>query len=536
MERLTDAELVERARQGTSGAFAELVRRYQREVYALACSLLSDRAEAEDMAQEAFVRALRNLDLLADPAKFGPWLRRVTFGVCIDWLRAFRPELYRSSLRPDAESAAEPHSAEPSPLERLEQLELSARVLAAVEQLPPRYRVPLTLFHLDGLSHAKVAAALEVPVGTVRSLVTRARQKLAPLLQDYATEVMPMNSRLEEVFAEQSARPPRLLHLLNGDATREKLERSEVPGTFSVWADVLHEGPVPADLSDERLREVRARFIAGAGWATYEQALEQHRRWDAGLESYTEHDEVVLWFEHDLFDQLLLIHHLDWFARRELGRTRLSLICIGAYPGIEPFYGLGQLSPDQLASLLDTRQRVSSRQLALGRAAWRAFTAPDPAGLERLLDGDTSALPFLEGALRRFLEEYPSVRNGLSRTERQILQLLANGPQSPMALFQAMYPLEERVFMGDWTFWHRVRQLAAGEQPLVELAVGEMEHRLPEGEVRISEAGREVLAGREDAVRLRGIERWLGGVQLQGPEVSWRWDEAVGRLRREVHP
>src|SRR5687767_8359463 len=84
-----DDALVLRARGGDADAFAALVRRWQGAAYAVALSLLEDRAEAEDMAQEAFVRAWRNLDLLADPARFGPWLRRITFGVCIDWLRAF---------------------------------------------------------------------------------------------------------------------------------------------------------------------------------------------------------------------------------------------------------------------------------------------------------------------------------------------------------------------------------------------------------------------------------------------------------------
>src|SRR5207302_9253508 len=122
----------------------------------------------------------------------------------------------------------------------------------------------------------------------------------------------------------------------------------------------------------------------------------------------------------------------------------------------------GQLNEDQLASLLGTRQRVTSQQLELGRNAWRAFTSPDPAELEQLAHDNTSVLPFLAGALRRFLEEYPATRNGLPRTERQILTVLAAGPKSPANLFLAMYPLEERVFMGDGTFWDRLKRLVAG--------------------------------------------------------------------------
>src|SRR5262245_15691660 len=118
MRELTDAELVEAARQGEAGAFGELVRRYQKQAFAVALSLIGDPSEAEDLAQEAFIRASRNLDLLADPGKFAAWVRRIAFGVCIDWLRAFRPELYRSSgaLEEDLDLLS---SGDPSPLERL---------------------------------------------------------------------------------------------------------------------------------------------------------------------------------------------------------------------------------------------------------------------------------------------------------------------------------------------------------------------------------------------------------------------------------
>ncbi len=325
----------------------------------------------------------------------------------------------------------------------------------------------------------------------------------------------------------------RLLHVLNGDATVHGLRRSDATGTLAVWADILHEGPVPGEgTAPERWRDVRARYIAAAGYASYEDALHLYAEWDHALEGYPDFDEVVLWFEHDLFDQLILVRHLDWFARRDLGGTQLCLICIGHYPGVEPFHGLGQLSPDQLASLVGTRQRVTPLQTELARAAWRAFTGPDPTKLERLLEGDTAALPFLAGALRRLLQEFPSVENGLPRTERHILASVATGVLSPADLFHAVQRQEERVFMGDGVFWRRVEQLAAGPHPLLALDMrGREPHRLPDGLVRSTVQGRDVLAGTTDWVRRSGIDRWLGGVHLSGREVPWRWDERAGRLR-----
>jgi RNA polymerase sigma-70 factor (ECF subfamily) len=86
----TVAELVQDARNGSADARDELVRRHYREVAALAAAIANDPAEGEDLAQETFIRAFRNLDLLVDPSRFGAWIHRIAVGVCIDWLRAFR--------------------------------------------------------------------------------------------------------------------------------------------------------------------------------------------------------------------------------------------------------------------------------------------------------------------------------------------------------------------------------------------------------------------------------------------------------------
>jgi RNA polymerase sigma factor (sigma-70 family) len=513
----SDAELVQRTRAGERAAFDVLVHRYQRDVIALAYSLLGDGAEAQDMAQETFVRAYQNLGLLADPERFGAWLRRVTFGTCIDWLRAFRPALFRAD-----DDAVDVPSNAPSALDRIEQGELSQRVREAMARLPEHYRVPLAMYHLDGLSQDKVARALGVPASTVRSLITRARWKLAPLLESYAKEDVEMQARLDDVFENADEATPKLLHVLNGDCTADGLRQSDVPGMLAVWADVLHEGPVPPDDDLESWLEIRTRFHTSD--VADEEANVIMRDWQAELEKFRDYDEVVLWFEHDLFDQLLLIRHLSWWARQDPGLTRLSLICIGEYPGFPNFHGLGELSPDQLASLLDTRQLVTQRQIELGRTAWSAFTADDPARLVQLLERDTSALQFLDGALLRMLEDYPAVSNGLPRTERQILEQLVAGPKTPDELFVGSAQREERVFMGDATFWDRLHYLAREPAPLIEWDMTTRPPRLPGGAIRITDAGRAVLEERADWLRISGIDRWIGGVHLTCPGPHWRWD------------
>ena len=339
-----------------------------------------------------------------------------------------------------------------------------------------------------------------------------------------------------DVLDDRGAEAPRFLHVLNGDSVRMTLERSDLPGALAVYADVLHEGPVPGATATRAWRETRARFIADTGYTSYPEALATYERWDAQLASFADYDEVVLWFEHDLFDQLLLARHLDWFSRRDRGGTTLSLICIGAFPGFEPFHGLGELEANQLTSLLGTRERVTAEQLALGRRTWEAFTASDPSDLAAVARETTGPLRFLPGALRRFLEEYPATDTGLPRTERHILELLAVSPLPLVRLFRDEQEREERVFMGDTTFWNRLRALAGGPSPLVALDVSSWGgDDPPEGTASITNAGREVLAGRSDWVRLAGFDRWLGGVHLVAPlggDVAWRWDRRAGELVR----
>ena len=298
-----------------------------------------------------------------------------------------------------------------------------------------------------------------------------------------------------------------MLHITNGDCAGDSLKLSGLSGDVALSCDVLHNGPVLG-------------FDAP--------------QW---LERYRDHEEVVLWFEHDLFDQLLLIRLLAWFGERETTLDRVKLICIGSFPGVEPFYGLGQLTPAQLASLFPSREPVTEQQLELGARAWKAFTSRDPRQVEQLASTGTPALPFLAGALVRQLEEFPSVRSGLSRTEQQALDGMASCATKAGSLFRAVQQMEERPFMGDWSFFEILEALSSGAVPLVQytgrIALGPpWGTEPPDGSCELTGAGRDVLAGRADAVALRGIDRWIGGVHLRGAESPWRWDTGRRTLIR----
>src|SRR5262249_48770617 len=151
------------------------------------------------------------------------------------------------------------------------------------------------------------------------------------------------------------------------------------------------------------------------------------------------------------------------------------------------------------------RQPITDAQIELGSQVWQAFCADDPAHLSPFAATTSPELPFLTAALRRFLEEYPSAANGLSRTERQIGAVLSNGPLSMRDAFRASTELEDPIFMGDLSFFNIVEGLAAAKKPLV--AVDEDSDdpvRLADASISLTDTGRDVLAGRADHITLNG--------------------------------
>ena len=304
-----------------------------------------------------------------------------------------------------------------------------------------------------------------------------------------------------------------MLHITNGGATLEPLERSGVPGAMFSWDDLLHEGPTPLVSGDEWLR-VRVRYLASAGYGDEDEMLRDLRAKGDPLEGAAAHDEVVLWLEHDLHCQLLLIHHLWWLARHAPPSTRLSIVM-----GAEH---LGLLKPEQFPQRFDARRPISAEEIAAGAEAWTAFCGDDPRRLEALAR-DAGPLTSVPPAMHRMLEEFPDARTGLSRSERQILDVLSEGPRSPGQAFVACAKFEEDIWMGDWSFWMIVKRLAGGARPLVAAEVVRDGERFPDGTLTITDAGRSVLDGRADHLAINAPSRWIGGTQLT-PERQWRWN------------
>jgi hypothetical protein len=324
------------------------------------------------------------------------------------------------------------------------------------------------------------------------------------------------------------------LHVANGTCTTQLIESAEIPGRLSIWADLLYEGPVPDGLTDAELVEVRARHLAGPGEYTVVDAVNDLRKWRAVIGNHASYDELILWFEHDLFDQLNLIQLLAWIRQHVPATKPVSLVCIGSFPGHPSFKGLGELAPGELASLLETRQPVGPSQYELAERAWSAFRQPTPEALHELRRGDTAALPYLAGAIARFFEEYPWTSDGLSRSERRLLELARAGRIELMAAFPRMHNGENAYYVTDLSVASFARTLSQTSPPLLRFAPGQSANGdVLQGSVTLTDTGRAVLEGRQDRITACGIDRWLGGVHLQSDAANvWRWDPARQKITR----
>lgn len=307
-----------------------------------------------------------------------------------------------------------------------------------------------------------------------------------------------------------------MLHVTNGDSVAVPLLQTALGGDAFAWRDAYHEGPVRSG-ERSRLIDARAAFLSSCGWGEEDAIRDELLARDARfLAALRDGQEIVLWFEHDLYDQLQLIDVLALAGETGFDPEQLELIEVGAFPGRPGFRGLGELNPPQLESLWPQRRPVTDEDTAGAQRAWEAVRRADPRGLAEVQLDPPASRPFLGAAFARFLEELPAVRDGLSRTERQLLELLDDGPLLTGALFVASQDREEAPFHGD--AW--ILQALAALTPLVTLT---------EGSAEITELGRRVLAGDDDRVELLGIDRWVGGTHLVAGAV-WRWDAAASAL------
>ncbi|GDY25756.1 hypothetical protein AHAT_16460 [Agarivorans sp. Toyoura001] len=368
------------------------------------------------------------------------------------------------------------------------------------------------------------------------------------------------------------------LHITNGDSVGDMLAESILlDGQVLCWRDVLHDGPIIAAEGETHL-QARADFIYQTMLLdspfpqtemTKNQILESFQQRQQVLDKLDSFSEIVLWFEHDLYDQLQLAECLYHLAKLPSLIDKTQLICIGKHPDTSYFHGLGNLNIAQLEALYPQRSALTNAQLNLGKRVWLTIAEQSPHGITNLLNEDLKCLPFMEEALLRFGQEYPSSSTGLTLTQHYILQSLASPfaelpillasfessesseseklkarqvetttpsaaerYQQVMAnpdiglgrLFVNVQTLEKATFLGDTWLCKDILYLANLQPAYLTIVNANSSRWDNHSSYKITDAGKQALAGKRTVPAEQIGEIWRGGVAIN-PANNWRWND-----------
>jgi hypothetical protein len=260
------------------------------------------------------------------------------------------------------------------------------------------------------------------------------------------------------------------LHITSGDIAGGHLQKAGLEGEVFVWHDILYDGPRIPGWPDESTLLARAAFLESAtgGGLTRQIVLKTLRHQYDKLASFPPDQHIVLWFDACLFDQSMLAHIITCLEHQK--RHNAEIICIDSFPGIEPFHGLGQMQPRQLASCYPARQPVTDAQFRFAGIVDKAFADQDDAAFSELALMPDAPLPWIPAAVARWLAEKPDPQTGLGRLEQLALDAIRAGCSTPADIFASVSAAEEPPqFWGDTMLWEKINRLAEHRPPLVHI-------------------------------------------------------------------
>ena len=261
-----------------------------------------------------------------------------------------------------------------------------------------------------------------------------------------------------------------VLHITSGDIAGGRLAQGGLPGEVFVWHDVLYDGPRKPGWPDETILSARALFLEEftAGGLDRGRILKTLHEQYQKLAQAASHARIVLWFDACLFDLSMLAHILACLHHIRI--RSVELLCIDAFPGIDPFHGIGQLQPEQLAPLYAHRRLVTDAQFEFATLVDKAFANQDIALLTKLSAMTDAPLPQVPAAAMRWLQEQPDPTTGLGRLESLAFAAIRAGCATPGKIFTFVAAADTPPqFWGDTTLWAKINGLADRLPPLVQI-------------------------------------------------------------------
>lgn len=330
------------------------------------------------------------------------------------------------------------------------------------------------------------------------------------------------------------------MHIRCGSDLKDVLPACGLSGDFLEISNPFPQGQVPPSDPLDYFLDCRASFIKNcyAGYVPEDRLAQSRAEFAREEQSLRDlpgqYQRLVLWFEHDAFDQLCfayILHHLVQAdsSGSELKDVTIELIQVDDFPGVNRFIGLGQLSqqPQSLQVLWQQRRGVSAADISFGSRIWQAYTGTDPMALWQLCKERHCPLPLMQKAVTRMLQELPWITHGLSLTEYLALSIIKqDGPLTRQRLFHFLLSeVEPQPFLGDIMFYSVLDGLSQVEAPALTINSGNQ----GEETYSLTDVGEQLLAQSLNWMELASKERWVGGQVIKPGGRNWYWDPEANR-------
>ncbi len=319
-----------------------------------------------------------------------------------------------------------------------------------------------------------------------------------------------------------------MIHIVNGDVVGNKI--GNLPGDVLVWREMYDFGPLSHDISGENWISWRAHFFEKKLAIPADLFIQNCKDQNQLLSEIPKETEIILWFEHDRYDQTMLMYLLNELSKKEL--MKLSMVTINEYEGEEQFYGLGQLASHQLEELFHKkRQPISDVQKKEAITGWQAYTSKNPTDIEKWIADSKQKLPFLKQALQSHLSYFPSIHTGLNEIETWVIKYLDRNTCSFSELFQAITQKRSNDGISDLYFAAMLNELMNGPYPLLECDNPLPDYQNPEhiAKLRLTSNGLDVLYGLIKCFEIYERDWWLGGVYQKKDKWFWNGKRLINK-------
>ncbi|MGB5171486.1 MAG: DUF1835 domain-containing protein [Eudoraea sp.] len=245
------------------------------------------------------------------------------------------------------------------------------------------------------------------------------------------------------------------LHITNGDSFTQRLNSLKLKGDIITWREMLCEGKTETNVGSESFWKTRFDFLhknynVSKSWFV-EKTLKEYR----SLCNHKQQDQIILWFEYDLFCQVNMLAVLSWLKKHRR-YAEIYLVCSGNEDQTDKLYGLNELRDDQLLRLYDKKTKLSQNDIEYADYVWQLYCSDNPIRLENLLEFDNNQFEYLPDAIKAHLKRFPSIKNGLNELENRILDIsIKDKPKSKKELLSNLITNQGIYGFGD-TQYERV--------------------------------------------------------------------------------